>query len=226
MVASHQPDSPLHRLGDETQPAPTPTGADQLADALRRLVALAVTAGPAPPDLDAVLGILAEAGDRLAAGVRAERPPHLVEGASRLDQAMPYDLVIGTANPLAVPLRLTMVPPVAHAEGTFGPAYEGAPGCVHGGAIAAAFDIVLTAANWLAGPAGPTVDLQVRYRRPTLVGVPVRFAAEVDHASARRVISQARLTQDGQVTATATGRFAVLDPTQIQTLADRRRTDG
>ena len=36
---------------------------------------------------------------------------------------------------------------------------------------AAAFDIILTAANVMDDAAGPTVELTVRYRRPTLIGV-------------------------------------------------------
>jgi hypothetical protein len=151
---------------------------------------------------------------------------------------MPFDLVIGPRNPLAVPLVVRMVDPdglcseawgapatcpdddppfapTALAEGTFPIAYQGAPGWVHGGAIAAAFDIVLTAANIADGPAGPTVDLRVRYRRPTAVGVPVRFEAAVDHRSSRRVTSRARLVQQGAVTATATGTFALRDPADI-----------
>ncbi len=203
--------------------APTAPGDGVLAEAVRRLVALAVTTQPTPTTRQAVLAALDAAADALAASAAAGPPTRIVEGADRLEEAMPFDVVIGRANPLAVPLVVSLAPPRAHLDGTFGPAYEGAPGCVHGGAIAAAFDIALTAANWVAGPAGPTVDLQVRYRRPTLVGVPVRFSAEVDHATARRVVSRAWLEQAGDVTATATGRFAVLDHHQVRNLAARRR---
>ena len=64
------------------------------------------------------------------------------------------------------------------------------PGWVHGAALAATFDIVLTAANHLSGSAGPTVWLTIRFRRPTLVGVEARFEAEVVANDGRRVTSQ------------------------------------
>ena len=72
-----------------------------------------------------------------------------------LAAAMPFDVVIGTCNPVALPLAVGFDPPRALGRAVFTPAYEGAPGCVHGAVLAGAFDIVLTAANSsLTGP-GP-----------------------------------------------------------------------
>ena len=87
----------------------------------------------------------------------------------------------------------------------YGPTYEGAPGVVHGAALAAAFDIVLTAANVMADAAGPTVELSIRYRKPTLVGVECRFESEVTEVTERRTHSRGRLVQDGVVTVEAEG---------------------
>lgn len=210
-----------------------------LADALRALIDAAVTTDAPAGDLQAATDAVRAATERLRAHVPPEPRRHLRADAATMADAMPFDLVIGPRNPLAVPLAVHMVDPggaqppasapvptrgpggdvpfaaTAVANGTFPIAYQGAPGWVHGGAIAAAFDIVLTAANIADGPAGPTVDLRVQYRRPTAVGVPVRFEAAVDHRSPRRVVSRARLVQQGAVTATATGSFALRDPADI-----------
>ena len=61
---------------------------------------------------------------------------------------------IGRANPLAPPIRLQEVD--GHLEGQvrFGSAYEGPPGCVHGGYIAGAFDELLGATQSLSGSPG------------------------------------------------------------------------
>ena len=59
------------------------------------------------------------------------------------------------------------------ARSRFGSAYEGPPGCVHGGYVAAAFDELLGAAQSLSGTQGMTADLEVDYRTPT----PLRSAA-------------------------------------------------
>ena len=124
---------------------------------------------------------------------------------------MPYDPVVGRFNPIALPVAISFEPPLAIGTAVFTTPYEGGPGWVHGAALAATFDIVLTAANHLSGAAGPTVWLTIRFRRPTLVGVEARFEAEVVSNDGRRVTSKGRLVQDGVVCVEAEGEFAVLD---------------
>ena len=136
---------------------------------------------------------------------------------------MPYDPVIGRYNPIALPVMISFEPPLAIGTAVFTTPYEGGPGWVHGAALAATFDIVLTAANHLSGAAGPTVWLTIRFRRPTLVGVEARFEAEVVSNDGRRVTSKGRLVQDGVVCVEAEGEFAVLDPKRIRRMAERDR---
>ena len=136
---------------------------------------------------------------------------------------MPFDIVVGGFNPLALPVRLAFEPPRALGYATFTVAYEGAPGCVHGGALAATFDIVFTAANAIAEATGPTVRLDVRYRRPTLIDEEALFEAWVTEVTARRVFSQGRIVQGGTVTVEAEGEFAVLDHARVRQMASGRR---
>ena len=86
---------------------------------------------------------------------------------------------------------------------------------MHGAVIAGAFDIVLTAANRLAGAAGPTAWLTVRYKRPTLLDVESRFEAECVSNDGRRVISRGRLIQAGTVKVEAEGEFAVIPASRL-----------
>jgi len=204
----------------------------ELADTVRRLVDLVVT-NAAPTDvLDGVISQLRSAADVLAAHVPAQPVPRFVDppdslpgGSSiaSMNGAMPYDPVIGRYNPIALPVEISFEPPLAIGTALFTTPYEGGPGWVHGAAIAAAFDIVLTAANHISGAAGPTVWLTIRFRRPTLVGVEARFEAEVVANDGRRVTSRGRLVQDGIVCVEAEGEFAVLDTTQIRKAAQRTR---
>jgi acyl-coenzyme A thioesterase PaaI-like protein len=142
-----------------------------------------------------------------------------------LAAAMPFDMVVGSCNPVAPPVELWFEPPKAFGRVVFGPQYEGAPGCVHGAAIAAAFDIVLTAANVVADAAGPTVELSIRYRRPTVVGVDTVFESWVTEVSDRRTYSTGRLLQDGVVKVEATGEFVNLSRERINAM-HRDRVDG
>ena len=136
---------------------------------------------------------------------------------------MPFDIVVGRFNPLALPVRLTAEPPKALGHASFNVAYEGAPGCVHGGALAAAFDIVFSAANSLAGTNGPTVRLSLRYRRPTLIGEDMLFEGWVTEVTERRVFSEGRIIQGGITTVEAEAEFAIFDRADVDRMAEGRR---
>jgi len=206
----------------------------ELSDTVRRLIELVVT-NTAPPDvLDGAVAQLQATADVLGAYVPADPVPRFVEpppgsesGPERAGAAMtgsmPYDPVIGRYNPVALPVAISFEPPLAIGTALFTTPYEGGPGWVHGAALAATFDIVLTAANNLSGAAGPTVWLTIRFRRPTLVGVEARFEAEVVSNDGRRVTSRGRLVQDGLICVEAEGEFAILDPTRIRAAAERSR---
>lgn len=225
-----------------SEPSPRPTlpatkpwsggGREELADAVRRLMALTVTAAAPPELLAQVAGEAATLADRLehhvpVAGAEpterfADRSVASGE-AHTLAAAMPFDVVIGTCNPVALPLTIEFAPPRALGLATFTAPYEGAPGCVHGAVLAGAFDIMLTAANVIADGAGPTVNLAIRYRRPTLIAQPCHFEAWVTERTDRRTFSEGRLTQGGVVTVEAQGEFATLDRSRIKAM--HRRDD-
>jgi acyl-CoA thioesterase FadM len=94
---------------------------------------------------------------------------------------------------------------------------------VHGAVLAGAFDIMLTAANVIANGAGPTVELSVRYLRPTLIAQPARFEAWVTALDGRRTHSEGRLIQGGVVTIEARGEFVNMERSRI---AAMHRRDG
>jgi acyl-coenzyme A thioesterase PaaI-like protein len=206
-----------------------------LAEELRRLIRLSVSTAPPAEEAAALVAQLAAVADRLETHLPAIPLPRFMgpaeDGApagapagAPFQGTMPFDLVVGGFNPLALPVRLALEPPRALGYATFTTAYEGAPGCVHGGALAATFDIVFTAANAIAEATGPTVRLDVRYRRPTLVGEEAVFEAWVTDVTARRVFSKGRIVQGGTVTVEAEGEFAILDPDRIAQMASGRRT--
>jgi hypothetical protein len=211
-------------------------GREELANAVRRLMTMVVTSAASP----AMLEDAAERAHTLADGLerfvplpgadpRARFAEANVESgrASTMADAMPFDMILGTCNPVAPPLTITFDPPKAIGSVTFLPQYEGAPGCVHGAALAGAFDIMLTAANFLVNAAGPTVELTIRYRKPTLIFEPTRFEAWVTGRKGRRTYSQGQLIQDGVVTVEAVGEFVDIGRDRIESMhrrETRRRT--
>jgi acyl-coenzyme A thioesterase PaaI-like protein len=86
--------------------------------------------------------------------------------------------------------------------------HEGAPGLIHGGILAAAFDEVLGALNWLLLTPAVTGRLETDFRCPVPVGADVEIEASVDSVQGRKVwcSGTARLP-DGTTAAEARGLF-------------------
>ena len=116
--------------------------------------------------------------------------------------------MIGLANPLAPPIRLSQTGPrTAQGLVTFGSAYEGPPGSVHGGFVAAAFDEVLGYVQSLGERPGMTGTLIVRYRSPTPLHTELRFEAELVGMEGRKIFTKAHVAGEGRVCAEAEGIF-------------------
>jgi hypothetical protein len=197
---------------------------------VRRLIRLSVSTAPSAAETSEITAQLAAVADRMETHVPADPLPRFVApqqdgppSGPPLSGSMPYDMIVGAFNPLAVPVRLDFAPPKALGYAIFDVGYEGAPGCVHGAALAATFDIILTAANAIAGATGPTVRLGLRYRRPTLVNEEVVFEGWVTEVTERRVFSLGQVVQGGVVTVEAEGEFAIFNPEGVDRMASGRR---
>ena len=126
-----------------------------------------------------------------------------------------FSPLLGRANPLAPPMEFAIdtsgdVPKVC-AEVTFGHAYEGPPGHVHGGIVAAAFDELLGATQAMSGNPGMTAHLDVSYRAPTPLHVPLRFESTLDSVEGRKIRTSGRLFHGDVLCAESSGLFISID---------------
>lgn len=101
--------------------------------------------------------------------------------------------LVGRWHPIAPPLQMTAMGERPVAEVTYQASYEGFPGIVHGGFVALAFDYITVLAAFLNGFRGVTGSLQVKYRKPVPLEVPLRYEAWVEKASGRVAIARAEL---------------------------------
>lgn len=136
--------------------------------------------------------------------------------------------IIGAINPLSVPMRMDIEGDggsgstiVGHA--TFAAAYEGPPGCVHGGFIAAYFDEVLGMAQSLSGNPGMTVNLTVDYRAPTPLKQPVVFRGRVVSIEGRKISVAGTLHHGETLCAEAKGLFVSMRPEVFTRLVEIRQ---
>lgn len=130
--------------------------------------------------------------------------------------------IIGRANPLAPPLDLAVVDGKVVGRARFGSAYEGPPGAVHGGYVAAAFDELLGMAQSLGGKPGMTGTLTVRYRRPHPLHTEIRFEGELVRVEGRKIFTVGRSFADGELRAEAEGIFISVDFSKIAELMAKR----
>jgi acyl-coenzyme A thioesterase PaaI-like protein len=215
---------------DDQQPSGPPESADaaqeRLVAEMRRLIELSVTA-------DAPADTLRRAALHVAEAVKALTPhrgdgrrrPSRQPGSSDPAALMPFDPMIGPLSPIAPPIRYRWEPPTAIGEVVFTAAYEGPPGCVHGGVIAAAFDQAFNVANLMLGTAGPTASLQLSYRRPTPLQVPLRFEAWQDRVEGRRVYTRGRLLAGDRMTVEAEGLFVLVPIDRILRMIESEPED-
>ncbi|HZQ38339.1 MAG TPA: PaaI family thioesterase [Dehalococcoidia bacterium] len=192
--------------------------ARRLAEELRAIAALLLeTAAPA-----ALLEELAEEAGRLRERLAAEPGGRVRYRNESGGPAEPEPVfldtspLIGLVNPVAPPLRLSLDGETVHGVCVFGRAYEGPPGNVHGGFIAAAFDELLGATQSLSERPGMTGRLTVRYRRPVPLHREVVLTGRLLRVEGRKILTEATLTVDGVLHAEAEGLFVSVDPARLR----------
>ena len=85
--------------------------------------------------------------------------------------------------------------------------FTGYPGFLHGGMISVLLDGAMTNCLMARGIPGVTADLQVRFLAPVLIGRPATIRGWLDRSRGPVHIMGAELVQDGEILATAVGKF-------------------
>lgn len=178
----------------------------ELATLLREVAGHAMALEHPTDALRETVALLREAERRLRTEVPADLRPriaHRVEPERRV--YLDHSRAMGSWNPTFPAYTLTCssagepdATAMAEGEVTFAIVAEGPPGTAHGGVVAQLFDCVLQQLNCDLGTAGRTTSLEVRYRRPVPLLVPVRITATSD-ITGSRIRSSARLERDGMV---------------------------
>ncbi len=194
----------------------------RLAAAIRRINAAMMETEADEAEIEAA----AEAGEhfaeRLEAGPRHRALWGFAESSNAGDVRAFFDNspVFGLANPTAPPLTMTMEEGRAVGTATFGVAYEGPPGHVHGGWVAASFDEVLGMVQSASGNPGMTGTLTVKYRRPTPLYREVRFEGVLDRVEGRKIFTSGSLWAGDMLCAEAEAVFIAVDFERMRALVE------
>lgn len=197
----------------------------RLATAMRLVIERLVPSNAPTSELSEAADALERYAEALKGHPRLRDARLYAESANAGDVGAFFDQspLIGLANPLAPPLTIGRKDAThAHASGVFGSAYEGPPGSVHGGFVAAAFDEVLGYVQSLSGQPGMTGTLTVRYRKPTPLHTPLLFEAELLRVEGRKIFTSATLTAEGVLRAEAEAIFISFRAGVMQELLEAR----
>jgi acyl-coenzyme A thioesterase PaaI-like protein len=212
-----------------SEPTDTDLAKRELADVLRQLLHSLGRSGASPDEIRAVAAQIREGRERLgrtarAMGAATDGKPFLPGMEDFIDRSP----ITGQANPLAPPavLRRDMEARRVTGDVTFDAAFEGAPGIVHGGFVAALLDEALGMATIFSGSAGMTVELVTRYRRHTPVATPLRLEAWLVSAEDRRIRTAGELLCGDEVIVEAEGLFIAVDSSKFAALAAARAERG
>lgn len=194
-----------------------------LADAVRLLIERMV-ATKAP--LEVFAGV---ADDLREIAARFEPYPQdplyaFAEAANAGDATGPFDNspLLGRANPLAPPLHLEVQGDRVVGTARFGSAYEGPPGCVHGGFVAATMDELLGMAQTLGGQPGMTGRLTVHYRSPTPLHTELRLEGTIERIEGRKTFCRGTIHAGDRLCAESEAVFISVGLERFAALLEQR----
>lgn len=196
-----------------------------LAGATRRIIDEQVTTAASAEAIREAHELVQRAADLLAGRAHGRPYDEPAEGSLEQPQARSfpsYSPFLGLLNPLAPPLEIEWGDDAVVGTGTFGLAYEGPPGCLHGGYIAACFDEILGLSQGFSGQVGMTGRLTISYRSPTPLFVPLTFSGRFLRVEGRKVFTEATLHAGTTLCAEAEGLFISMKPEVFERLTAMR----
>lgn len=210
----------------ETAPSPEALARRAVADQLRALASDIATSGASADALNEVAERLRSQHELLRTTESAEPAEDAVRAVAvpGMENFRDRSPITGDANPMAPPATLAADPDTRLITGevSFGPAFEGAPGCVHGGFVSALLDEALGMACIFSGAPAMTAELVTRFRHHTPVETLLRVEARLVSVEGRKVRTEGEVYHGDRVVVEASGLFIAVDTEKFAQLAAAR----
>ena len=182
----------------------------RVADAIKQLTEVLVTSSPGIEKMHAIAEKLEDTAAEFGGSPRiygrkdwAETGDHGSYGQISHE----LNPLAGWSNPIAPPINSWIEGDQAHATCQCGWAYEGPPGSVHGGFVAAIFDQFLGMAQMISDQPGMTAYLHVNYHNRTPLNTELKLQARLLKIEGRKTIISGEMYADGVMTASCEGLF-------------------
>jgi len=161
----------------------------RIAQALRDLTEVLVTSTSSVEELDEFASDLERQASRFAKSKRLfGMADYIADGAHGGYAEVNHELnaMAGWSNPLSPGISIWQEGDKVRGTVTCGYAYEGPPGHIHGGYVAAIFDQFVGMAQLLSKSPGLTGSLRITYLQPTPLCVPLQLEAELLKSEGRK----------------------------------------
>ncbi len=198
----------------------------KLAAELRRISNTLCDSEANEEDILALAEIIGEKADFLQTSERQEKPgdpaASIVPGMDTFYDRGP---IAGRSNPISPPALLEIDADARRVVGEveFGRAFEGAPGCVHGGFVAAVLDEALGMACIFGGGPAMTAELTTRFLRHTPIERPLKIEAKLEEVEGKKVRTSGRVTSEGVTVVESTGLFIAVGSGKFEALLNTQR---
>jgi acyl-coenzyme A thioesterase PaaI-like protein len=211
---------------NQPEPSPTWLAKRQLAAQLRRINHVLCDSAASETELWALAELAAEKAEWLES---LERDPGAASAGRATVPGMEtfYDRgpLVGRSNPIAPPASLDIDVERRRVVGEveFGRAFEGAPGCVHGGFASAVLDEALGMACIFGGGPAMTAELTTRFLHHVPIETPLAIEARLDGVDGRKVRTSGSLCAQGVAVVEASGLFIEVGSQKFEALVDSQQ---
>lgn len=181
-----------------------------VADAIKKLSEVLVTSSPSVDEMHKIA-------EKLNTTAEDFRNSPRIYGRSRWAESgehgsfgqISHELnpLAGLSNPIAPPVNHWIDGDLAFATCECGWAYEGPPGSVHGGIVAAIFDQFLGMAQIIGGQPGMTAYLNMSYHNRTPLNTELKLEGKLLRIEGRKTFMRGEMFADGTMTASCEGLF-------------------
>ena len=182
----------------------------RVAQAIRQLTDVLITSTPPTSELHDIAQKLEDQAEEFAKSKRLYGLMAFLKDGNHGDHGeINHELngVGGWSNPLSPGLNMWLEGEKAYGTVNCGYAYEGPPGHIHGGHVAAIFDQFLGMAQLVGKNPGMTGTLTMRYLRPTPLNTDLDLEADVEVLGNRKTRVMGKIMNNGVTTATCEGLF-------------------
>ncbi|MFT4825565.1 MAG: hypothetical protein ACJAUG_002236 [Halioglobus sp.] len=181
-----------------------------VADAIKKLTEVLVTSSPSVDEMNKIAEKLSTTAEDFSNTPRIfGRSQWAESGDHGSFGQISHELnpLAGLSNPIAPPVNHWMDGEQAFGTCQCGWAYEGPPGSVHGGIVAAIFDQFLGMAQIIGGQPGMTAYLNMSYHNRTPLNTELKLEGKLVRVEGRKTFMRGEMFAEGTLTASCEGLF-------------------